>query len=63
MLADAERLGLRYEQARALDGLARCLRHDDPDQARRYAVRALALFRQVETPDQWDTEKLLAELG
>ena len=63
VLADAERLGLRYEQARALDGLARCLRHDDPDQARRYAGRALALFRQVETPDQRDTEKLLVELG
>ncbi|WP_431880362.1 BTAD domain-containing putative transcriptional regulator [Micromonospora marina] len=63
VLADAERLGLRYEQARALDGLARCLRHDDPDQARRYAGRALALFRQVEAPDQRDTEKLLAELG
>ncbi|MEV6519426.1 BTAD domain-containing putative transcriptional regulator [Micromonospora chalcea] len=63
VLADAERMGLRYEQARALDGLARCLRHDDPGQARRYAVRALALFRQVETPDQRDTEKLLAELG
>ncbi|MEV4691895.1 BTAD domain-containing putative transcriptional regulator [Micromonospora echinospora] len=63
VLSDATRLSARYEQARALDGMARCLRHTDADQARRYAVRALALFRQVETPDQRDTEKLLAELG
>ncbi|WP_436278639.1 tetratricopeptide repeat protein, partial [Micromonospora marina] len=63
VLTDATRLGARYEQARALDGMARCLRHTDPGQARRYAGRALALFRQVEAPDQRDTEKLLAELG
>ncbi|WP_262013359.1 AfsR/SARP family transcriptional regulator [Micromonospora sp. Mcm103] len=63
VLGDATRLGARYEQARALDGMARCLPHTDGDQARRYAARALALFRQVESPDQRDTEKLLAELG
>ncbi|WP_435121951.1 BTAD domain-containing putative transcriptional regulator [Micromonospora tulbaghiae] len=63
VLDDATRLSLRYEQARALDGLARCLRHTDPDQARRYAARALALFRQVESPDRRETERLLAELG
>ncbi|MDM4778013.1 hypothetical protein [Micromonospora sp. b486] len=27
VLTDATRLGARYEQARALDGMARCLRH------------------------------------
>lgn len=63
VLGDATRLSLRYEQARALDGLARCLRHTDPGQARRYAGRALALFRQVDSPDRRETEKLLAELG
>ncbi|MET9302893.1 BTAD domain-containing putative transcriptional regulator [Micromonospora aurantiaca] len=63
VLGDATRLGARYEQARALDGMARCLPHTDGDQARRYAARALALFRQVGSPDQRDTEKLLAELG
>ncbi|MEU7760479.1 AfsR/SARP family transcriptional regulator [Micromonospora aurantiaca (nom. illeg.)] len=63
VLGDTTRLGARYEQARALDGMARCLPHTDGDQARRYAGRALALFRQVESPDQRDTEKLLAELG
>ncbi|KAB1911235.1 BTAD domain-containing putative transcriptional regulator [Micromonospora sp. AMSO31t] len=63
VLRDATRLGLRYGQARALDGLARCLRDTDPAQARAYAGRALALFRQVESPDQRATEELLAELG
>ncbi|MFJ8581947.1 BTAD domain-containing putative transcriptional regulator [Micromonospora sp. NPDC093277] len=63
VLQDASRLGLRYEQARALDGLARCLRGTDPRQARTYAGRALPLFRQVESPDQRATEKLLAGLG
>ncbi|WFF07484.1 hypothetical protein O7622_02455 [Micromonospora sp. WMMD1076] len=29
----------------------------------RYAGRALALFRQVESPDRRETERLLAELG
>ncbi|SCL40518.1 AfsR/SARP family transcriptional regulator [Micromonospora aurantiaca (nom. illeg.)] len=63
VLTDATRLSARYEQACALDGMARCLRHTDPDQARRYAGRALALFRQVESPDRRETERLLAELG
>ncbi|MET8062616.1 BTAD domain-containing putative transcriptional regulator [Micromonospora sp. NPDC005313] len=63
VLSDATRLSARYEQARALDGMARCLRHTDADQARRYAGRALALFRQVESPDGRETEELLAELG
>ncbi|WBB74142.1 BTAD domain-containing putative transcriptional regulator [Micromonospora sp. WMMD1128] len=63
VMTDATRLGLRYEQGRALDGLARCLRDTDPAQARRYAARALVLFRQVESPDRRATEELLAELG
>ncbi|MEU8069516.1 MULTISPECIES: BTAD domain-containing putative transcriptional regulator [unclassified Micromonospora] len=63
VLSDAARLGARYEQARALDGMARCLRHTDAERARRYAGRALALFRQVESPDQREAERLLAELG
>jgi DNA-binding SARP family transcriptional activator/Flp pilus assembly protein TadD len=35
------------EQARALDGLAACLRDKDPDQARRHSNRALAIYRQT----------------
>ncbi|MEU5723868.1 BTAD domain-containing putative transcriptional regulator [Micromonospora sp. NPDC047738] len=63
VLADATRLKVRYEQAKALDGIARCLRDTDPQQARTHASRALALFRQIESPDQRRTEQLLAELG
>ncbi|PWU46126.1 transcriptional regulator [Micromonospora globispora] len=62
VLADATRLGARHEQARALDGMARCLRGTDPRQARTYASRALALYRQVDSPDQASTAELLAEL-
>ncbi|MGC5017458.1 BTAD domain-containing putative transcriptional regulator [Micromonospora sp. DT47] len=62
VLADATRLGARYEQARALDGIARCLRDTDPAAARSHWTRALALFRQVESPDQHEVERLLAEL-
>ncbi|MFI2710281.1 BTAD domain-containing putative transcriptional regulator [Micromonospora sp. NPDC018662] len=63
VLADATRLGARYEQARALDGMARCLRDTDAEQARRFAGRALVLFRQIESPEQRATEELVAELG
>ncbi|QLQ38252.1 AfsR/SARP family transcriptional regulator [Micromonospora robiginosa] len=63
VLGDATRLDARYEQARALDGMARCLRWTDPEQARRYAGRALALFAQIGAPDRHAVEGLLAELG
>ncbi|MEH0934336.1 ATP-binding protein, partial [Micromonospora psammae] len=62
VLADATRLGARREQARALDGIARCLRGTDPTAARSHWMRALALFRQVESPDQHEVARLLAEL-
>ncbi|MGC4895007.1 BTAD domain-containing putative transcriptional regulator [Micromonospora sp. DT31] len=63
VLADATRLSARYEQAQALDGLARCLRHTDLAQARRYASRAVTLFHQVESPNERESAALLAELG
>ncbi|MFC5925376.1 AfsR/SARP family transcriptional regulator [Micromonospora vulcania] len=63
VLADATRLGIRYEQARALEGIARCLRATDPAAARAHLVRALSLFRQVESPERHEVERLLAELG
>ncbi|MGR6322497.1 BTAD domain-containing putative transcriptional regulator [Micromonospora soli] len=62
VLDQATALGARYEQARALDGLARCLRDTDPGEARAFAGRALTLFRQIESPDRRATEELLAEL-
>ncbi|MFC0008009.1 AfsR/SARP family transcriptional regulator [Micromonospora siamensis] len=62
VLADATRLGARYEQARALDGIARCLLPTDPAAARSHWKRALTLFRQVESPDGHEVERLLAEV-
>ncbi|SCL14527.1 DNA-binding transcriptional activator of the SARP family [Micromonospora rhizosphaerae] len=62
VLADANRLQARLEQARALDGIARCLRDADPAGARSHWTRALVLFRQLESPDQQEVARLLAEL-
>ncbi|MBQ0903569.1 BTAD domain-containing putative transcriptional regulator [Micromonospora sp. U21] len=62
VLADAARLSVRYEQARALEGIARCLRDTDPAAARAHLIRALPLFRQIESPDQHGVERLLTEL-
>ncbi len=53
----------RYEQARALEGIARCVLATDPAAARAHLDQALALFREVESPDQHEVERLLAELG
>ncbi|RIV32643.1 AfsR/SARP family transcriptional regulator [Micromonospora radicis] len=63
VLIDAMRINHRYEQGRALDGLARCLAATDPAAARSHWVRALSLLRQVESPDAAEVERLLAELG
>ncbi len=62
VLLDATRIEHRYEQARALDGIARCLRDSDPAAARSHWVRALSLLRQVESPDAREVERLFAEL-
>ncbi|MEU8421660.1 BTAD domain-containing putative transcriptional regulator [Micromonospora sp. NPDC048835] len=63
VLADAVRMGARHEQARALDGIARCLRDTDPAAARSHWIRALALYEQIESPDQHEVSRLLTELG
>ncbi|TCB99002.1 tetratricopeptide repeat protein [Micromonospora zingiberis] len=62
VLIDATKISHRYEQARALDGLARCLRRTDPAAARSHWVRALSLLEQVESPDAAEVRRLLAEL-
>ncbi|WP_433116028.1 BTAD domain-containing putative transcriptional regulator [Micromonospora sp. CA-246542] len=63
VLADAIRLDARHEQAGALDGIARCLRDSDPAGARSHWLRALAVFTQIDSPEQHEVERLLAELG
>ncbi|WP_341717906.1 BTAD domain-containing putative transcriptional regulator [Micromonospora sp. FIMYZ51] len=62
VLLDATRIEHRYEQARALDGIARCVRDRDPVAARSHWVRALSLLRQVESPDAAEVERQLDEL-
>jgi DNA-binding SARP family transcriptional activator/tetratricopeptide (TPR) repeat protein len=62
-LADATKIESRYEQARALDGLAACVRETDRDAARSYWTRALALLEQIESPDRHDVRARLAELA
>ncbi|GIJ21779.1 AfsR/SARP family transcriptional regulator [Micromonospora lutea] len=62
VLLDATRINHRYEQARALDGIARCLRPTDAAAARSHWARALALFEQLDVPEQETVRQSLAEL-
>ncbi|WP_341717905.1 BTAD domain-containing putative transcriptional regulator [Micromonospora sp. FIMYZ51] len=62
VLADTMKINHRYEQARAQDGMARCLRSTDPAAARIHWTRALALFEQLDVPEQHEVRRLLAEL-
>ncbi|WP_460917054.1 hypothetical protein [Plantactinospora veratri] len=62
-LLGATKIQLPYEQARALDGLACCLRESDAAAARSYWTRALALLVQIDSPDQHDVRRRLGELG
>lgn len=63
VLQDAQKINHRYEQARALDGMARCLRSTDVRAARAYWVQALALLDQVDVPERHEVRRLLTELG
>ncbi|WP_027659738.1 AfsR/SARP family transcriptional regulator [Salinispora fenicalii] len=63
VLHDAQKINHRYEQARALDGMARCLRSTDMSAARAYWTQALALFDQVDVPERHEVRRLLTELG
>ncbi len=62
VLQDAQKINHRYEQARALDGMARCLRSTDVSAARAYWTQALALFDQVDVPERHEVRRLLTEL-
>jgi tetratricopeptide (TPR) repeat protein len=63
VLAEATRIKLRYEQARALDGIAACLRTTEPEAARQHWQRALVLCREMGVPEQSEVEHALAELA
>ncbi|MFD1084486.1 AfsR/SARP family transcriptional regulator [Micromonospora andamanensis] len=57
----ATRIAHPYEQGRALAGLAEHMRSIDPAEARRHWARALAIFRRMGVPEQFDVARRLAE--
>jgi tetratricopeptide (TPR) repeat protein len=59
----ATKIRHRYNQARALDGIAACLRDTDPDTARRHWLRALELYEELGAPDRNEVEYHLSDLG
>nr|WP_275587209.1 tetratricopeptide repeat protein [Micromonospora terminaliae] len=58
----ATRIAHPYEQGRALSGLAEHLADTDPEEARRYRRRALAIFERTGVPEQHEIRRLLAEV-
>lgn len=63
VLAEASKIKLKYEQGRALDGIAACLRDTEPDEARRHWQRALVLYGEMGVPERAEVEHALAELA
>ncbi|HET9290200.1 MAG TPA: hypothetical protein VFQ49_03895, partial [Actinomycetes bacterium] len=59
-LAAAERLGMRYDQALALDTLGR---HGEPGQRTAFRERGLALFERLAVQDLTSPEALAARLA
>lgn len=59
-LAVATKIQNKYGHARALDGIAACLRETDPESARRHWLRALELYRELDVPERHDVERHLA---
>jgi DNA-binding SARP family transcriptional activator len=52
----------KYGQARALDGIAACLRETDPASACQHWLQALELYRELEVPERHEVERQLAAL-
>ncbi|MEG3636181.1 AfsR/SARP family transcriptional regulator [Micromonospora palythoicola] len=63
VLEDATGVDFRHQQAQALDGIARCRCATDPAEARSHWIRALALFRQLDVPEQYEVQESLAAFG
>ena len=61
-LGTASKIRLKHEQARALDGIAACLRDTDPEGARRNWQQALALYTEMGTPEQHEVTRRIAAL-
>jgi Tfp pilus assembly protein PilF len=61
-MASATRMKLKYEHARALDGIAACLQPTNPDAARQHWRRALTLYTEMGVPEQHHVTRKLAEI-
>jgi hypothetical protein len=59
-LAGSARIRYKYGEARALDGIAACLRDADPAAARQHWQRALRLLQELDHPDRHEVERQLA---
>ncbi|MFF5295510.1 AfsR/SARP family transcriptional regulator [Paractinoplanes globisporus] len=60
VLRDAQTLGATHVAACAEAGIAACLAETDPERARRSWTAALADFREMGVPEQFDVERRLA---
>ena len=58
-LALATRIAHPYEQGRALAALADHLGEDEREEALRYRLRALAIFRRIGAPERVELERRL----
>jgi tetratricopeptide (TPR) repeat protein len=55
--------GMAYLAARAEAGVAECLADTDPEQAHRLWLVALAAFREMGVPEQYEVERRLAAMA
>jgi DNA-binding SARP family transcriptional activator/tetratricopeptide (TPR) repeat protein len=62
-LALASTLGMKYEHARALDGIAACLRTTDPAAAREHWQQALSRYGDMGVPERHEVAGRLADLS
>jgi tetratricopeptide (TPR) repeat protein len=58
-LAIATKIQLKYEHARALDGIAHCLRDTDPESARRHWQQAYQLYEEMGVTERYDVAQQL----
>jgi hypothetical protein len=61
-LRTATQQQMRYEKARAHDGIAACTLAEDPDRAREHWMQALTLFAEMGVPERHAVAERLAAL-
>jgi DNA-binding SARP family transcriptional activator/tetratricopeptide (TPR) repeat protein len=61
-LDGATKIRHKYSTARALDGIAACVRLQDPESARRHWLKALQLYEELDVPERHELARQLAAL-